>query len=178
MEIFKNENIDINKQGGDIEGYLEEFCRWQARQNPKISSNPDHWDHGLLLTGVNLYDGIEKYSSVIGNKTSIFLEIDLRTRFSFSSSSLSSKLLSGLAWVSGMCHPEYSCTINEGHNFESVYVIAHEMGHNLGMNHDGETNSGNQCDPNKYLMSPVLGPGKVRWSTCSNAELQKFLTDV
>lgn len=34
-----------------------------------------------------------------------------------------------MAWVSGMCHPEYSCTINEGNNFESVYVIAHEMGH-------------------------------------------------
>ena len=82
----------------------------------------------------------------------------------------------GLAWVSGMCHPEYSCTINEGHNFESVYVIAHEMGHNLGMNHDGESNSGNHCDSNKYLMSPVLGPGKVTWSSCSNKELQQFLT--
>ena len=45
----------------------------------------------------------------------------------------------GLAWVSGMCHPDYSCTINEGNNFESVFVIAHEMGHNLGMNEDGET---------------------------------------
>ena len=45
----------------------------------------------------------------------------------------------GLAWVSGMCHPDYSCTINEGNNFESVFVIAHEMGHNLGMNKDGET---------------------------------------
>ena len=44
----------------------------------------------------------------------------------------------GLAWVSGMCHPDYSCTINEGNNFESVFVIAHEMGHNLGMNEDGD----------------------------------------
>ena len=87
-----------------------------------------------------------------------------------------SDLKKGLAWVSGMCHPEYSCTINEGHNFESVYVIAHEMGHNLGMNHDGESNSGNHCDSNKYLMSPVLGPGKVTWSSCSNKELQQFLT--
>ena len=28
----------------------------------------------------------------------------------------------GLAWVSGMCHPEYSCTINEGNNFESGII--------------------------------------------------------
>ena len=69
----------------------------------------------------------------------------------------------GLAWVSGMCHPDYSCTINEGNNFESVFVIAHEMGHNLGMNHDGETTEGNRCSPDQFLMSPVLGPGKV-WS--------------
>ena len=83
----------------------------------------------------------------------------------------------GLAWVSGMCHQEYSCTINEGNNFESVYVIAHEMGHNLGMNHDGEIAEGNDCDPNRFLMSPVLGPGKVTWSTCSNQEINKFLTN-
>ena len=82
----------------------------------------------------------------------------------------------GLAWVSGMCHPEYSCTINEGHNYESVYVIAHEMGHNLGMVHDGEVQEGNTCSPDSYLMSPVLGPGKVTWSQCSDTELTSFLT--
>lgn len=62
-----------------------------------------------MLTGLNLYDVTPSQDSVIG-----------------------------LAWVSGMCHPEFSCTINEGHNYESVFVIAHEMGHNLGMVHDGE----------------------------------------
>ena len=73
LEIFKKENKGINKKGGDIEGYLEEFCRWQSKQNPKTSSHPDHWDHGLLLTGVNLYDGLKKYSSVIGNYKSYYL---------------------------------------------------------------------------------------------------------
>ena len=101
-----------------------------------------------MLTGLDLYDVDPKQNSVIG-----------------------------LAWVSGMCHPEYSCTINEGNNFESVYVIAHEMGHNLGMNHDGETSSGNTCDPNTNLMSPVLGPGKVTWSSCSNQEINNFLSN-
>ncbi len=45
----------------------------------------------------------------------------------------------------------------------------------LGMNHDGDARERNGCDPDKFLMSPVLGPGKVTWSTCSNAELENFL---
>ena len=111
------------------------------------ADNSDHWDHALLLTGLDLYDVRPTQDSVIG-----------------------------LAWVSGMCHPEYSCTINEGHSYESVFVIAHEMGHNLGMVHDGERTEGNSCSPDSHLMSPVLGPGKVTWSSCSNAELTNFLT--
>ena len=75
-----------------------------------------------------------------------------------------------------MCTSDFSCTINEGNNFESVFVIAHEMGHNLGMNHDGERTEGNTCSPDRFLMSPVLGPGKVTWSTCSDQELTGFLT--
>ena len=35
----------------------------------------------------------------------------------------------GLAPVSGMCRPTASCTVNEGRHFESVYVMAHEIGH-------------------------------------------------
>lgn len=45
------------------------------------------------------------------------------------------------------------------------------------MNHDGESDVGNNCDPDMYLMSPVLGPGKVTWSPCSNEEIRNFLTD-
>ena len=41
------------------------------------------------------------------------------------------KKVLGLAWVNGMCRPSYSCTLNEGKNFESAFVIAHEMAHRL-----------------------------------------------
>ena len=44
------------------------------------------------------------------------------------------------------------------------------------MNHDGETGEGNLCSPDEFLMSPVLGPGKVDWSACSDSELSQFLT--
>lgn len=104
LEIFSTEIRGLDKNGGDIEGYLDSFCSWQSDENPSVKmadrDEPSHWDHALLLTGLNLYDRIKSQDAVIG-----------------------------LAWVSGMCHPSYSCTINEGNNYESVFVIAHEMGH-------------------------------------------------
>ena len=58
-----------------IEGYLESFCKWQSKENPeywdKLSDHPDHWDHGLMLTGLDLYDGTKKQTSVIGKKTKL-----------------------------------------------------------------------------------------------------------
>jgi len=38
-------------------------------------------------------------------------------------------VFSGLAPVAGMCTATSSCTVNEGRHFESVYVVAHEIGH-------------------------------------------------
>ena len=60
-----------------IEGYLESFCKWQSKENPeywnKLSNHPDHWDHGLMLTGLDLYDGTKKQTSVIGKFVIPFL---------------------------------------------------------------------------------------------------------
>lgn len=85
------------------------------------------------------------------------------------------KKVLGLAWVNGMCKPSYSCTLNEGKSFEAAFVIAHEMAHSLGILHDGK---GNNCDPEKFLMSEKTGPGKVNWSPCSNKYLENFLRSV
>lgn len=71
----------------------------------------------------------------------------------------------GLAWVGGMCKGNYSCTINEATNLESAFVIAHEIGHSLGIMHDGQRNG---CDSNGFIMSERTGAGKVHWSRCSN----------
>ncbi|XP_022235651.1 A disintegrin and metalloproteinase with thrombospondin motifs adt-1-like [Limulus polyphemus] len=71
-----------------------------------------------------------------------------------------------------MCRSEYSCSISEGGTFEAGFVIAHEMGHSLGVQHDGD---GNSCNKDQYLMSPKTGAGKVKWSTCSNTYMKTFL---
>lgn len=71
-----------------------------------------------------------------------------------------------------MCRENVSCTINEASNFESAFVIAHELSHSLGVLHDGQKNN---CDPNKYIMSDKTGPGKVHWSRCSNEYLREAI---
>ena len=100
----------------------------------------------------------------------------------------------GLSWVDGMCSAEQSCSVNEGRSFRSVFVMAHELAHNFGVNHDGDKGA-EQCaagagavsssisadDDNdisnlalsadEYIMSESDGPGKTTWSNCSKAAL-------
>ena len=97
--------------------YFNLFCyfiifQWQSDEN-HLQDRSLHWDHALLLTGLDLE-----------SKTT--------------DGKVSNKIV-GLAPVSGMCDPKTSCTVSEGNHFESVFVIAHEFGHNLGMKHDGRT---------------------------------------
>ncbi|XP_047470259.1 A disintegrin and metalloproteinase with thrombospondin motifs adt-2-like [Penaeus chinensis] len=150
LEIIKSATKGPSKSGGDIQRYLSNFCYWQRnlnrRTNPLGDHSPEFWDHALMLSGLDLWDMQPEFDSVIG-----------------------------LAWVAGMCHPTYSCTINEGTSFEAVYVITHEMGHNLGMSHDGSAEDQNKCSADKHIMSSSTGPGKVTWSSCSNEELQDFI---
>lgn len=79
----------------------------------------------------------------------------------------------GLAWVNGMCRCRYSCTLSEARSLEAALVVAHELGHALGMKHDGRPD--NTCHPDRFLMSAKTGAGKTNWSRCSNLYLDDFL---
>ncbi|XP_068241171.1 A disintegrin and metalloproteinase with thrombospondin motifs 20-like [Palaemon carinicauda] len=143
LDIQTSPNQGPRKSGGDIGAYLSSFCDWQKARNPSGEETPEHWDHAIMLSGLDLHSS--------GNPSVI-----------------------GLAWVSGMCRPSISCTMNEGRSFMAVYVVAHEMGHNLGMNHDGHGEASG-CNSGKYIMSPSVGPGKTTWSQCSIEVIHKFL---
>ncbi|XP_074000179.1 A disintegrin and metalloproteinase with thrombospondin motifs adt-2-like isoform X1 [Rhodnius prolixus] len=147
LEILHVDPAGLTRSA-DIDRYLGSFCTWQGTENPPGDSDPSHWDHALMLTGLDLY--------VLSKNGKV------------------SKQVVGLAPVAGMCNPTSSCTVNEGRHFESVYVVAHEIGHNLGMRHDGPL-ADNNCDPGSYLMSPTLGSGKITWSSCSRQYLNQFL---
>lgn len=145
IEILHNEMSDL-RRSSDIDIYLNSFCLWQRKLNPVSDKDVLHFDHAVILTGLDLY--------VVSKNGKV------------------SSQVVGLAPVSGMCTQVSSCTINEGKHFESVFVVAHEIGHNLGMRHDTLENS---CDPSSFIMSPTLGSGKITWSTCSKTYLDTFL---
>ncbi|XP_049546517.1 A disintegrin and metalloproteinase with thrombospondin motifs adt-1-like isoform X2 [Anopheles darlingi] len=145
LEILHNEPKGL-RRSSDIDIYLHSFCNWQKKLNPLSDADPVHFDHAVILTGLDL--------------------------FVVSKNGKKSNQVVGLAPVGGMCTTSSSCTINEGKHFESVFVVSHEIGHNLGMRHD---TSENNCDPSLYIMSPTLGSGKISWSTCSRNYLNAFL---
>ncbi|EDW31931.1 GL11380 [Drosophila persimilis] len=148
LEIWKSWDPSGLSRSSDVDDYLNSFCMWQEKLNPFSDSHPLHYDHALILTG-----------------------LDLRT---ITKDGKANSQVVGLAPVAGMCTAVSSCTINEAKHFESVFVVAHEIGHNLGMRHDTKENS---CDPTMHIMSPKLGSGKVTWSKCSRTYLEDFLLE-
>lgn len=102
LVILHNDPADLIRSS-DIDTYLNNFCLWQRQFNPPSDADIDHYDHAVILTGLDLH---------------------VMTK----SGKLSSQVV-GLAPVAGMCTTTSSCTINEGKHFESVFVVAHEIGH-------------------------------------------------
>ncbi|XP_039992619.1 A disintegrin and metalloproteinase with thrombospondin motifs 7 isoform X2 [Xiphias gladius] len=83
----------------------------------------------------------------------------------------------GLSHVAGMCQPHRSCSISEDTGLPLAFTVAHELGHNFGIQHDG---NGNDCEPigkRPFVMSPQLlyGTSLPRWSRCSRQYITRFL---
>ncbi|XP_047368387.1 A disintegrin and metalloproteinase with thrombospondin motifs 2-like isoform X2 [Vespa velutina] len=150
MDIMHKQPSDLPNFGGERGSLLDSFCNYAKLHNPSDDKHPNHWDLGLYVSGLDFYaieDGIKNTATM------------------------------GLATVGGTCIDQYSCVIVElgvtnrfgkpypSAGFTSVYIAAHEIGHNLGMHHDS---IGNSCPRDGYIMSPSRGvQGETIWSECS-----------
>ncbi|VDN01757.1 unnamed protein product [Thelazia callipaeda] len=144
FEMWKKQPLGLETiahRNGQAQALLNLFCRHQAIINPGSDlTDPEHWDHGILLTGYDIYH----------TTTSV----------------------AGVAPVARMCDQIFACSLVEGLHLGRSFVLAHEMGHNMGMVHDGIQN---RCRRNCCLMAAVNGAGKTRWSECSVREFNAFL---
>nr|CAB3220002.1 A disintegrin and metalloproteinase with thrombospondin motifs 7-like [Phallusia mammillata] len=127
---------------------LDSFCRWAKRMNPRSDHHANHHDVAVLLTRRNIC----------------------------SKSNTSCETL-GLAHVAGMCQPHRSCNVNQDTGLSVAFTVAHELGHNFAMHHDGQLN---KCTPNEQyprVMAPHLTSNNLpmRWSSCSRRYATRFL---
>ncbi|XP_034237574.1 A disintegrin and metalloproteinase with thrombospondin motifs adt-1-like [Thrips palmi] len=160
LELFRTQPYDLQHHDGDRGPLLDSFCEYNERHNPRGDDDPAHWDMGLYVSGLDFF----AYEN--GRKSGVTM---------------------GLATVGGVCLDRYACVIAElgtvnvfgkpypSAGFTSVYILAHEIGHNLGMHHDSTSNS---CPKDGYIMSPSRGTqGEAVWSTCSSEVLQQTEAD-
>ncbi|XP_029172858.1 A disintegrin and metalloproteinase with thrombospondin motifs adt-2-like [Nylanderia fulva] len=116
LDVIQRQPFDLPHFGGERGGLLDSFCHYASARNPAEDDDPRHWDMALYVTGLDLYA----------------LEDGKRNRATM-----------GLATVGGLCIPLYSCVIAElgvtdqlgkpypSAGFTSVFIAAHEIGHNL-----------------------------------------------
>jgi len=76
----------------------------------------------------------------------------------------------GIAFIGTACNPMYAININElsYSDYETARTFAHELGHNIGMDHDFHESHGGhhgKCD-HQGLMS--YGQHPTQWSSCSD----------
>nr|XP_019955083.1 PREDICTED: A disintegrin and metalloproteinase with thrombospondin motifs 7 [Paralichthys olivaceus] len=145
--ILLEEDEDELKITHHADNSLNSFCKWQKKLNMK-DEHPLHHDVAVLITRKDICAAINMPCETLG-----------------------------LSHVAGMCQSHRSCSISEDTGLPLAFTVAHELGHNFGIQHDG---NGNDCEPigkRPFVMSPQLlyGTSLPRWSRCSRQYITRFL---
>ena len=74
----------------------------------------------------------------------------------------------GIAYINGVCSTQFGTSLSQSNlnTTQAALIAAHEIGHNFGAPHDGETDSACESTPKTFLMAPQLN-GSDQFSACS-----------
>lgn len=78
----------------------------------------------------------------------------------------------GIAWSGALCSNFFGAGLSAGNGsstFDSL-VAAHEIGHNFGAPHDGQSGSACEAETGAFIMAPSLN-GSNQFSSCSITEM-------
>uniref|UniRef100_A0A098M225 Metalloproteinase (Type III) 10a n=1 Tax=Hypsiglena sp. JMG-2014 TaxID=1550645 RepID=A0A098M225_9SAUR len=82
----------------------------------------------------------------------------------------------GIGYIGTLCHSALSSAIVQDHEKNTIFIaitMAHEMGHNLGINHDTGSCT---CGPKLCLMSSTIRCEPLyRFSNCSHEQHRRYL---
>lgn len=83
--------------------------------------------------------------------------------------------VAGIAYIGSLCAAREGVALSESSvTIDSALIIAHELGHNFGAPHDGETGSACATTPQSYVMAPFLS-GSSTFSACSLQRMQPYI---
>jgi len=83
----------------------------------------------------------------------------------------------GIAFLDSLCEPRKGVSLSDSSQSSifSALVMAHELGHNFGAEHDGQAGSACASAPQNFLMAPALN-GSSLFSQCSLNSMQATIT--
>ncbi|XP_060055339.1 A disintegrin and metalloproteinase with thrombospondin motifs 13 isoform X2 [Erinaceus europaeus] len=146
--VILTEPEDAPNITANITESLLSVCRWSRTVNPQDDRDPGHADLVLYITRFDL-------ELPDGNRQ-----------------------VRGVTQLGGACSPSWSCLITEDTGFDLGVTIAHEIGHSLGLVHDGASLA-SRCSPSGHVMASdgaAPTPGGLQWSECSQWQLHSLLS--